>query len=233
MNKFCLTGLPRSGTTFFLKTLREQPNIYVPKPNIHFEPFATLQHNFHISFDENIARMSPPGTADYFGFKCFPTHSNNMVRLFEDGYQFFVLLRKDFWKVFGSVSTGAQDNHFHESSRGKKIAAHDLKTFVKNHTNLACTLLQNYYDFEMWYRNHYRTIDVLYFEDLIKPDATFESVNKYFDQEIIFNANYVDDGNPDDYFPDPLYKIMLRAHVKNRLVIPSDMPQYILDSFNS
>ena len=44
------------------------------------------------------------------------------------------------------------------------------------------------------------SIDKIYFEDFIKPNKTYEKINNYFGQEIIFNLNYNDDYNVVDQY---------------------------------
>ena len=84
------------------------------------------------------------------------------------------------------------------------------------------------YEFETQWNN----IDIIYFEDLIKPNASFDCVNKYFDQEIVFNLNYDDSHDAEAYYSnfDPSILEYFSNHFVNTINLPNDCPNYIRDS---
>lgn len=233
LNKFVLTGMPRSGTTYFLQEIDKLENVSIPKVNFHYEPFATLNINFILNYEDNIERLTESVDTDYFGFKIFAANATNYCRLVDDDFKFIILLRKNFWKTFGSAITARQNSDYIGSSKKYVLNDNDDKHFVQSMENAVITMLQQYYDYETYWRNHPNTLGVFYFEDLIKPNASFELLNDYFKQKIVFNANYDDSFSADKYFPKLHQKELLKWKVQTRISVPTDIPDYLWESFLS
>jgi hypothetical protein len=89
-------------------------------------------------------------------------------------------------------------------------------------------LCRDYWYSENVWCNHPRFVEKIYFEDLIKPNMSFEKLNCYFDQEINFLANYTDD-SVSEYFEN--FDQVQQIVIKNVCGAPQHflaLPDYIL-----
>ena len=205
---FVVTGTPRSGTTFFCNYLRNYPQIWFPRfsNNDNVEPFnpvnlPVVSNSLNVAmFDQDLVmqklfeRKATSGL-EYFGFKTFLSFHGNMLSLIEHNQlDVFVVLRKNIWMVMGSLLL-AHDNQNYQGS-SKRFSKFHYDGSAKEERQILTmfhTLCRDYWYSENIWCNHPRFVEKIYFEDLIKPNASFEKLNCYFDQEINFLANYTDE----------------------------------------
>ena len=79
-------------------------------------------------------------------------------------------------------------------------------------------------------------IDKIYFEDMIQENKTYEKLNNYFDQEIVFNLNYNDSFDVKQQYletndwTEEYYKILedqINGFVKKVDFTSKKVPQYL------
>ena len=242
MNKFFITGIPRSGTTVLTKTLSRLGNVYVYKNNNEFfEPFGQGSTKQYLDPYQPLIEAEEQCNSKYFGFKCFIGDTVDIKKLNQElGYKPFVIIRKDIWKavfshyVAKTASFREKINIFDRSS-----TLHPNKDIINNTNELrpgeANFLKLSYfktlkacYDFETQWKN----IDIIYFEDLIKPNASFDCLNEYFGQKIIFNLDYDDSHEINSYILNWSTSVLnaLSNDLINTAVIPDNCPDYIKES---
>lgn len=241
MNKFLISGLPRSGTTVFAKTISHLDDVSLANDaQGFFEPFKIMSKNRELNPIPRLKNLENNCKLDYFGFKCFPGDLLNLTNLSNSGYKTFAIIRKDIWKSIFSHAVAKTElfvNNANVFSKSSTLHAQDLE--INSIKEMPPPLLRMFqdsffdrikqaYDFE----KHWNDIDIIYFEDLIKPDASFECVNKYFNKEIIFNLDYNDDSDIEAYYPNINPKVFkfISSHIINTVVLPEDCPKYIVDS---
>jgi hypothetical protein len=237
MNKFFITGTPRSGTTIFTKTLDQQENIHLHNNgNPFYEPF-------HIKFLrlnplKDLEDASKNIDCKYFGLKLFANSTIHPAELLAQGYKPIYILRKNIWKsTFSqfiqqvqSVSMKPEEfdrlsvkNNFSSKINPFTREVKDLNSdiLMKMMVTLANRLV-DVYQAEVVQKDK---IAVIYFEDLIKQDATFDSINNYFDQKIIFNElDYV------PVFPKEFIKKVTNIVCTRLGEMPKDMPSYVIEN---
>lgn len=245
MNKFFITGMPRSGTTIFTKTLDQQENIHLHNnSNPFYEPF-------HLKFLrlnplKDLEEASKNIDCKYFGLKLFANGTIHPAELLAQGYKPIYILRKNIWKsVFSqfiqqvqAVSMSPEDfdklsveNNFSSKIDPFTREVKDLNSdiLMKMMVTLANRLM-DVYQAEVVQKDK---IAVIYFEDLIKQDATFDSINNYFDQKIIFNLNYDNSGDELEYipvFPKEFLKKVTNIVCTRLGEMPKDMPSYVIEN---
>lgn len=243
MNKFLITGIPRSGTTALIKTLSKIDDVfmYSGDNNPFFEPFSLGNKTQYLNPYQLIEEAESNCNSKYFGFKCFNELVIDINKLNEHmNYKTFAIIRKDIWKsVFShhiAKTKWFKENIdiFHSSS-----TLHAEKTIINNIKDLHpaearnlklsyFTRIKECYDFETQWKN----IDIIYFEDLIKPNASFDCLNEYFGQTITFNLNYDDSHDVEGYFSNWNLDVLrsLSKDVEATVSIPNDCPSYIKES---
>ena len=242
MNKFLITGLPRSGTTIFARTLSQLDNVHMANDeHDFFEPFKLLSKSLDLNSLPKLKELEDSCKLNYFGFKCFPGDLLDLTMLRFDGYKTFAVIRKDIWKSIFSHAI-ARTKLFRDndgSAFGTSSKLHTQLLSASTIKELPTPLLRMFrdsffarikeaYEFETQHTN----TDVIYFEDLIKPNASVDCVNNYFNKEVIFNLDYDDSDDFSSYYqnfsPELLSSMCL--HFMKTVNIPNDCPQYIIDS---
>lgn len=202
---FVVTGTPRSGTTFFCKTLAQCSNIWIPKfPN--YEPFNpmnivpvsnTLQESI---FDTNIIiekflNFKQKQNFEYFGFKTFLTYHSDISSLINThNFDLFLVLRKNIWKVLCSQLVAMDNKDYQGSSKRFAPFCYDQSNREQRRIfNMFNALCKDYWWSENVGNNHPNLIDKIYLEDLILPNTNLQKVSSYFNQELTFSANYTED----------------------------------------
>lgn len=242
MNKFFITGVPRSGTTVLTKTLSRLDNVYVYKNNNDFfEPFGQGSSKQYLNPYQPLIEAEEQCNSKYFGFKCFNGDTVDIKKLNQElGYKTFAIIRKDIWKsVFShhiakTASFREKINIFDRSStlHPNKDIINNTNEFRPGEANLLklsyFKSLKVCYEFETQWKN----TDIIYFEDLIKPNASFDCLNEYFGQNITFNLNYDDSHDVEGYFLNWNLDVLksLSKGVVVRVNLPNDCPDYIKDS---
>jgi len=243
MNKFLITGIPRSGTTALIKTLSKIDDVfmYSGDSNTFFEPFSLGNKTQYLNPYQIIEEAEEQCNSKYFGFKCFNGDTVDIKKLNQElGYKPFVIIRRDIWKAVFSHYV-AKTASFREKIDifDRSSTLHPNKDIINNTTELrpgeANFLKLSYfktlkacYDFETQWKN----IDIIYFEDLIKPNASFDCLNEYFGQKIIFNLNYDDSHEVNSYILNWNTSVLntLSNDLIKTAVIPDNCPDYIKDS---
>lgn len=242
MNKFFITGVPRSGTTVLTKTLSELNNVFVYKNNNDFfEPFGQGSSKQYLNPYQPLIEAEEQCNSKYFGFKCFNGDTVDIKKLNQElGYKTFAIIRKDIWKsVFShhiakTASFREKIDIFDRSStlHPNKDIINNTAEFRPGEANLLklsyFKSLKACYEFETQWKN----TDIIYFEDLIKPNASFDCLNEYFGQNITFNLNYDDSHDVEGYFLNWNLDVLksLSKDVVVRVNLPNDCPDYIKES---
>tara|TARA_B110000503_G_scaffold143686_1_gene247030 strand:- start:6875 stop:7621 length:747 start_codon:yes stop_codon:yes gene_type:complete len=242
MNKFLITGIPRSGTTILVKTLAKLNDVEVYDDQEGFaEPFKIVNKKLDLNPYLRLTAVEDKCNSKYFGFKCFPGDLLDINQLNEQrNYKTFAIIRKDIWKALFSYCV-AKTKFVRDSTDIFKHSStlhtqRPLQTYIDDwQSPLNQMIRQSYfwrvkscYEFETQWKN----TDIIYFEDLIKPNASFECLNEYFGQEIIFNLDYDDSHDTESYYanfsPEVLSKFS--KHMLDTIVLPDDCPDYIKQS---
>jgi hypothetical protein len=245
VEKFVITGFPRSATTVFTKTIAQLDNVEIFTKSLGtLEPYEYNDKEMYVSPEADLQYYESLCNKKYFGFKSFNTDVMNNDYLFQQGYRPISLIRKDVWKSVTSwCALHLQSNNdqvakfFEESTKNHvfdKENFESLRDIPKPVWRLFSKALYSRIRVAYQVEKYYNNIDVIYFEDLIKPNSSFEKLNNYFDQEIVFNLNYEDDMEARDYtpsLPKEFYQHLCRQ-AKMSLVLPDDTPDYILESIN-
>lgn len=236
---FIVVGTPRSGTTFFCRTLDQYPDIWIPGFG-NYEPFNP--HSLNIAaekfnqciYDQNSAvqkmiRSKKRYSAEYFGFKTFLTWHNNFLDLIEyNNLDVFVVLRKDIWKVLGSLLIAIDNSDYSGSSK-------NYQPFYFSDTNREKRRIISYF-FELcksyWYcekvlSDHRMFVDKIYLEDFDKKDVSITSIDEYFQRPILFNTNYHQDDYTKYYQNFEEFKSFILDHVHSAKEHYLEMPNYI------
>jgi hypothetical protein len=202
---FIVLGTPRSGTTFFCKTLAECSNIWIPKfPN--YEPFnpiniVPVSNALHAStFDvdaviEKFLYFKQKQNFEYFGFKTFLTYHSDISALINThNFDLFVVLRKNIWKVLCSQLVAMDNKDYQGSSKRFTPFCYDHSNREQRRLfNMFNALCKDYWWSENVGGKHANLIDKIYLEDLILPNASFQKVSGYFNQKLTFSADYTED----------------------------------------
>ncbi len=215
MNKFFIIGLPRTGTTAIAKTLNSYDNIYLYSKSAEdykdseselFEPFAL--GNLKVELDwqnklENVVEVE--FKSKYNGFKLIPgdvVYAGDLIR--DYNYDPLIVIRKNIWKsLFSKIGAVYISNDektidaYTKSSKNTKADFSNFRHFLPRFIFFLKQYIKLMYEVETKFQT---SIDKIYFEDFIKPNKTYENINNYFGQEIIFNLNYNDDYNVVDQY---------------------------------
>jgi len=243
MNKFVITGIPRSGTTVFARTLSKIDNIHVANDQHDFyEPFKIMSNSLDLNPLPRLKELEDNCRSNYFGFKSFPGDLLDLTKLIlNDRYKTFAVIRKDIWKSIFSHAIARtklfRDNDNTAFKGSSKLYTETLSAssiselpppLLRMFQDSFFARIKHAYEFETQYEN----TDVIYFEDLIKPNASFECVNNYFNKEVIFNLDYDDSADFTSYYNNfsPELLSSMCKHFIQTVNIPNDCPQYIKDS---
>lgn len=241
MNKFLITGLPRSGTTIFARTLSKIEDVSLADDaNNFFEPFKILSKRRELNPLPRLTALENSCNTKYFGFKCFPGDLLNLTDLSNSGYKTFAVIRKDIWKSIFSLAIARTElyvNNANVFAGSSTLHMQDLVAtsmqempapLLRMFQDSFFARIKDAYDFE----TQWKDIDIIYFEDLIRPNASFDCVNKYFNKEVVFNLDYDDSNDVESYYPNIDNKILrfISAQIINTVTIPKDCPKYIIDS---
>ena len=207
MNKFFIYGMPRTGTTALAKTLNESDDIFMyrkisdkVKDNETelFEPFAAFSSKIELDWREKLAKIEKQYVSKYNGFKLVPGDTVHPIHLVKDhGYDPIIIIRKNIWKsIFSKIAAMYESHKEHTTSIDIYAnSSKDLEPNFSNITNFAPRLMyylhiyvKSTYELEQ----SYTCIDKIYFEDMIQENKTYDKLNNYFGQEIVFNLNYDD-----------------------------------------
>jgi len=204
MNKFFIYGAPRTGTTALAKTLNESDDIFMYRKISNevkdnetdlFEPFATFNSKIELDWQEKLAKIEKQYVGKYNGFKLITGDTVHPIHLVNDhGYDPIIIIRKNIWKsLFSKIAATYAANNNENSidiyANSSKNLAHDfsiIRPFIPRLMFFLHQIVKITYELE----NSISCIDKIYFEDMIQKDKTYEKLNNYFDQEIIFNLNY-------------------------------------------
>lgn len=211
-NKFFILGLPRSGTTAVAKTLNSYDNVHmhstkkvegvVDNESYLFEPFALANSKVVLDWRHKLQyTIEPKFKKDYNGFKIILGDQVNIRSLAQDfNYRPLIVIRKDIWKVIFSKIAASYATHeetgaigtYLQSSRTANADFTKFRPTVPRLEFFLGTFIKAIYELE---NETYilDPIDIIYFEDFIKPDTTYNKINKYFEKEITFNLNYNDE----------------------------------------
>jgi len=244
MNKFLITGIPRSGTTIFARTLSQLDDVDMANDDHDFfEPFKLMSSTLDLNSLPRLKKLEDSCKLNYFGFKCFPGDLLDLTMLRLNGYKTFAVIRKDIWKSIFSHAIARtklfRDNDSSAFGASSKLYTQGLS--VSTIEDLPLPLLRMFndsffarikhaYEFETQYEN----TDIIYFEDLIKPNASFECVNNYFNKEVIFNLDYDDSDDFTSYYNNfsPELLSSMCEHFMRTVKVPNDCPHYIINSIS-
>jgi len=264
-NKFFILGLPRSGTTAIARTLTACKDICVyssekvdgkiTNESHFFEPFALNGATVTLDWESKLTNtIESTYHKKYNGIK---TISGDHIQIHDlvhtHNYRPLVTIRKDIWKTIFSKIAAAYalqekqisgdatgDVPYLQSSRNINANFDNFNQFVPRLEFFLASFIKTTYDFENRVRDTLNPIDIIYFEDFVKPNATYEKINEYFDQEIIFNLDYNDTFDVvDEYLADANWTSNQYAYLSDRienhiekfqLTKDSKVPQYLKDA---
>lgn len=210
VNNFVVLGIPRSGTTHVCDKLTENLNVFMSQTAL-YEPFnpkalpvtSSLMGNI---FDQGdiVGRLARYGYreqgAEYCGYKAFPFQISNFNILEQHKSRIIIVLRKNIWKVMGSMLVGAQRQDFRTTSTTDKFTFDINDSFTRaNFLTSWHNITSAYWLLENTFRNSPHFLDIMYFEDFTKQ-GTYDRVNEYFKYDYNFISDYSDDHHPSIYY---------------------------------
>lgn len=240
---FVVTGTPRSGTTFFCNTLAGHADIWIPRfsdlDNAEpFNPINTIEvsnalqlpmfdHNFVV---QKLIELQQQNRTEFLGFKTFLAYHNNMLSLIEQTQlDVIVLLRKNIWLALASLLLAQDNKDYNGSSKRFHAYTYDGSNREQRRIfTMFYSLCKDYWFSENVWHGHSRLIEKIYFEDLIKPNATFAKINAYFGRNITFEANYQDDGIETYFTNFNQVKAMILHRVHQSQFHFQALPDYLL-----
>jgi len=251
MNKFFILGAPRTGTTALAKTLNSYDDIYIYKKISNevkdnetelFEPFATFGSKIELDWEEKLNKVENEYNSKYNGFKLITGDTvHPLYLIYNHGYKSIVIIRKNIWKsLFSKIAAiyeASKENTnsidvYSNSSKDLKVNFSDVRAFVPRLMFYLHHIVKITYELE----NSISYIDKIYFEDMIQKNKTYENLNSYFDQEIIFNLNYNDNFDirkqylESNNWREEYYKILedeINGFVKKIDFTNKKIPQYL------
>jgi len=240
---FVVLGIPRSGTKFFCKSLNERPNIWVPSWNSTYEPFnlKRIEHSSeifksHLFDHNNIVKKLISAKKDqqkaYMGFKTFLIWHRDFKDVIEQNQlRIIIVIRKNFWKVFGSFLMSIENADYTGSSKR-------FSPFLfcpSNRENRRIIDIFNNFCYQYWqlendYSSHKNLIDKIYFEDFTQS-TKFEKLNDYFDDRIHFQNDYNDLDSVKTYFANfEQLKSFVVEHCRSAPKHYGALPDYFLEN---
>ena len=240
MNKnFIIVGTPRSGTTFVCDVLAQEQDIWIPKyPN--YEPFnpavskrVSRDVKTHVFDQDAIVKKfinyKTKLDSKYFGFKTFPSFHSDLKDLIRNNdLDVIIVLRKDIWKVIGSMMIAVDNEDYIGSSKKHEPfvfePTHREKRRIRTFFNQTC---RSYWELENSFQQNLKIIDKIYFEDLIN-DPIRPNLNIYFERELKFEAGYDDSDDMCRYVKNfDEMKNFILEEVKGFQTHYSALPEYI------
>jgi hypothetical protein len=207
---FIIVGSPRSGTTFLCDILNGFEDIWIPEyPN--YEPFnpnvikkvsATTKNNAfdHDAIVKKFISYKSNKNAKYFGFKTFLSFHSDLRELIKNNdLDVIIILRKDIWKVMGSMLIAVDNNDYIGSS--KKYQPYIFERTSREKRRILTSfnqLCRVYWELENVFSKNLNIIDKFYFEDLIKYNRRLP-IEEYFEREIVFDHKYNDNDDISKY----------------------------------
>lgn len=238
---FVVLGTPRSGTTFFCKTLAQLPNVWLP-PFLTYEPFSQVNveqvsNAFRVpQFDTDamvakLLGLKQKRNVEYFGFKTFLSQQYDISKMLDtNGFAIFLVLRKDIWKVLCSGLVALVNKNYAGSSKRFAPFHFDGSNMVQRlvaHT--FSELCRDYWWAENVGNKNPNLVETIYFEDLIRPQAVFNGVNEYFQQVLSFDADYKED-SIDQYIDNfNQLKVFVMEIVRKAPYNYATLPTYVKD----
>ena len=237
---FVVLGIPRSGTKFFCKTLSQQPNIWLPSWNETYEPFNLKKisqtsevfnsHFFdHDKIVKKLINSKHKKDKEYAGFKTFLVWHRDFRHIVDsNNLQIIIMIRRNFWKVFGSFLLAIDNNDYSGSSKEFEpftfeSTSREKRRIIDSFNNFC----YQYWQLENVYSNHPNFIEKIYFEDLLTTKS-YSSLNNYFNNEITFDTTYSDQDTYSSYFQnfDEL-KNFISNHCKSAPKHYNSLPDYM------
>jgi len=241
MNKnFIIVGTPRSGTTFICDVLSQQEGIWIPNYS-NYEPFnpvvlKIVSRNIKThAFDQDAVikkfiNYKSKINSEYFGFKTTFTnfHSDLRELIKKNNLDVIIILRKDIWKVIGSMMVAIDNDDYIGSSKKHEPFVFESEFREKRRIEVFFNqLCRSYWEIENSFQRDLKIIDKIYFEDLI-IDPVRPKLNEYFNRNLIFDTGYNDSDQIDTYIKN--FQEMKDFILKEAKSFPSHysaLPDYI------
>jgi hypothetical protein len=168
---------------------------------------------------------------DYFGFKTFLSYHSDLKNLIKDNnLDVILILRKDIWKVIGSMLVAIDHNDYIGSSK-----KHDPFIFVESKREVRRImtffkqLCRVYWELENLFAKESNVIEKLYFEDIVNNNIS-NNLDTYFNKKIIFDHNYNNDDNISSYIGNfEELQSLIMEEVKKNHTHYSALPSYIVN----
>jgi hypothetical protein len=238
--KFVILGTARSGTTFFAESLRQHSGIWVPKfPNCEpFNPFnmelAVKKYGIHVydqdAVFQSIVREGEGFGFKYVGFKSFVTFHPDLLGLIErNDLDIFIVLRRDIWKILGSLLIAIDNTDFTGSSTKYKPYFYDQSPRearrVLTFFNELCKAI---WWMESVFSKHKRLIHKFYLEDVGHSPVSFTPITEYFSLKIILDYQYDTNMGLEHYIENPEdFQLLIRDWCKKMPEHYSALPDYV------
>jgi hypothetical protein len=240
IKNFLVTGTPRSCTTWFCKTLNAHDGIWVPEFT-NYEPFnphgiPKTTNKLKVSlFDQfavidTIKKEAEKKDVDYLGIKTFNAYHHSISDLI-DAYDFsiFLLLRKNIWKVLGSLLVAVDNKNFEGSS--KRFEPYFFENSNREKRRILTIfdrICLNYWLAENYFCNHRNFIEKIYMEDIINGQTSSEKINNFFAKDIDLSNDYKEDDLSFYYKNFDEFKNFIVSYCKSAHHHYSALPDYIL-----
>lgn len=244
IKNFLVSGTPRSCTTWFCETLNSYDNIWVPEFT-NYEPFnphsiikatnklkVSLYDQF--SFMDGIEKEASKKEIEYLGIKTFPSYHYDMSMLI-DRYNFsiFILVRKNIWKVLGSLLMAVDNKNFDGSSkRFEPYFFENTNREKRRVLNIFDRICLNYWLSENYFSNHKNFVEKIYMEDIVDGQNSFEKINDFFLEEIDFSTSYQEDDLSVYYKNIDEFQKFIIDYCKSASYHYSALPDYVLRELN-
>ena len=234
MNKFLVTGIPRSGTTKFMEVLQSYDDIFVPKTREVFNVYSgrgftnKMLDEIGPMFDrKNVATKLFKYGFDkgyrYSGFKTF-FHSqfdfSGLLNLNKP--DIIIMQRRNVWMTIGSALRHLSSL----DSSNKKFLYTSDNIFV---SSLISQTLNSYWRTHNFLKD-YNIVADIFFEDITLNNNN-NDINNYFDREITFDYNYTPKKHASEYIDN----IEELGNKFNKKILDNwthfkELPNFVLDS---
>ncbi len=244
IKNFLITGTPRSCTTWFCRTLNSYDGIWIPEFT-NYEPFnphgiPKATNKLKVSlFDQaavidTIKKEAEKKDVEYLGIKTFNSYHHNISDLI-DTYDFsiFLLLRKNIWKVLGSLLVAVDNKNFEGSSkRFEPFFFENSNREKRRILTIFDRICLNYWLAENYFSNHKNFIEKIYMEDIINGQISSEKINNFFAKNIDLSNNYKEDDISFYYKNFDEFKNYIVDYCKLSHHHYSALPDYILEELD-